>query len=87
MTDAWTPHQAAVSAAKASVGIVQERISAVTEAVEEARGMISHATGHNPVESAQNAMGAIAQILELTREAFGLTETAVAELDRYGGGF
>lgn len=69
------------------MGVVQERISGVTEAVEEALGMISFAAGHNPVESAQNAMGAVAQILELAREAFGLTETAVAELDRYGHGF
>jgi hypothetical protein len=66
---------------------VQERIAAVTDAAEEALGMIAFAAGHNPVESAQNAMGAIAHTLELMRETFGFTETAIAELDRYGGGF
>lgn len=63
-------------------------ILAAKDKVDETVGMVANAVGGNPnAESGQNALGAIAGLTEKLEECANACHLAIAELNRYGGGF
>jgi hypothetical protein len=84
---AWGEHQAAAAAATAAVAQIQEVCAMGTERCDQAVGTILNAVGSTEMESARNAMSMIQHAKYLFDEAYGACNNAVAELERYRGGF
>jgi hypothetical protein len=58
-----------------------------TEQRDVALGAILACTGSTQVESGQNALNFVSGVRERLDEAFNMCQAAVAELQRYAGGF
>jgi hypothetical protein len=80
-------HLGAVFAALDAIGELQGILASASEQCDVAMGAVIGATGAAEVESAQNAMNFIQGARERLVEVFGMTNAAVEELRRYGGGF
>lgn len=87
MSDARGGHQAAVFVAIDVIGQMQEHLAVLTDLRERAQGAIAEAIGDSPMPSAQNAASFIAGVGERVNESYGMTQQAVAELQRYANGF
>jgi hypothetical protein len=87
MSDAWGGHQAAVFVAIERVGEMQEHLAILADLCDSTLGAIAEATEQARVESAANARDFAAGVQERITEAYGMTQQAVAELQRYAGGF
>ncbi len=87
MSDYRGEHFGAVHAAIDAVGRLQELLAMATEQCDVAVGAILVSTGSTEVESARNAMDFIAGSKDRLDEIYGATQAAVAELERYAGGF
>lgn len=88
MSYGYEGHHEAVAGAKQVVGEAQELCAVLTEKLDQAMGAIIMAVGQNPnVESSQNAMNFTGLAKDKTDEIYGVLNQAVAELDRYAGGF
>jgi hypothetical protein len=87
MGDFRGQHWEATHAAIDAVGVLQERLAMATEQSEVALGAVLACTGSTQVESGQNALNFLAGIKDRIEECFGVAEQAVAELQRYAGGF
>jgi uncharacterized protein (UPF0333 family) len=81
-------HYAEVEVAIAAVAELQEVISMLSNRQEQTMGAVIMAVGSNPnVESAQNSMSFIQEISNRADEMMRITQAAIEELRRYGGGF
>lgn len=82
-------HHEAVAAAKHAIGELQETLSLATDKQDEAQTLTALATGGSEAstEAGFNAFEFIAVLREKIQEVYRVTEQAVAELDRYDGGF
>lgn len=69
------------------IGELQEVLAMATDRVELAIGMTISATGDTETESGRNALAFLAGVKERVDEAYGMSQQAVAELQRYRGGF
>lgn len=87
MSDYRGEHYGSVHAAIDAVGRLQELLAMATEQCDVAVGAILASTGSTEVESARNAMDFIAGSKDRIDEIYGATQAAVAELERYVGGF
>ena len=90
MTSPYEMHQAAVAAAKAMIGEVQELLSATTAKIEEeALPAVQAATGGEDcnMESGRIAFQWTSGLRESIDEVYRTTDNINAELDRYAGGF
>lgn len=87
MSDAWGGHRAAAYDAIDAVGEVQDAMAQATDACDRAMGAIMEAVGQSQVESATNALQFVGGIKDRVEECFGMSQQAVADLDRYAGGF
>jgi len=87
MSDAWGGHSYAVLAAIDRIGELQEGLALCTDRCELALGMTQNAIGDTQMESGTNAQAFLAGIQERINEAYGMAQQAVAELERYRGGF
>ncbi len=81
-------HLESVAIAKAAVEELQGLIRASHEKATDTLGTVAMAVGENPnVESAQNVVGFVACVQNELNEQLGILNNALAELDRYAGGF
>jgi len=81
-------HQESVEVAKQAIGECQEMCAALTDRLESAMGAVIMAVGQNPnIESSQNAMNFVGKAKDDVDSIFNILNSAIAELDRYGGGF
>jgi hypothetical protein len=87
MSGAWGEHAAAAAMAIDAVARIQEAIAMGTEQCDQAVGAVLNATGSTEIESARNAMAMVQHAKYLLDEAYGACSNAVAEMERYRGGF
>lgn len=87
MSEPWDNHQAAVSGAIEKIGELQESLARATDQAETAIGAVLESIGSTEVASARNAMDFLSGVKERVDEAYGMSRNAVAELERYRGGF
>jgi hypothetical protein len=78
-----------VEAAKAAIGEMQETLSLATDKAENALAVTTLATGGEfcKSEAGRIAFEAAAIFGDKIAEVYRMAEVAVAELDRYAGGF
>lgn len=87
MSNPWEDHQAAVAQFSEAVAALQEHISMATEQAEVAMGIAQAAVGRSAMESASNAVGFMGAVHSYLQDAYGSSNAARAEMERYGGGF
>lgn len=82
-------HYAAVQAAKHSIGELQERIAAATEAADEAIGVVANTTGgaESGSQSGQAATEKTARAKEILNDAYQTLTEVISDLDAYGEGW
>ena len=69
------------------VGELQEALALCTDRVALAIGVTADSVGQTHMQSGQNAPAFLAGVQERINEAYGMSQQAVAELQRYRGGF
>lgn len=87
MSDAYEPHREAADYAINAMEELQGVLALATERCEMAIGAAQHATGNTPKESAQNSVAFLQQVKEELDRLSGITNAAMDEMNRYGGGF
>lgn len=89
MTMPWDSHHAAVQATKNTLGEIQELLSVATDKADQAAAEAAMATGgmESNSEAGRNGFERTLMTKVKLQEAYGMAETAVAELERYAGGF
>jgi flagellar hook-basal body complex protein FliE len=77
------------AAAQAALGELQETLSLATDKAENALAVTALATGGDQCQSeaGQNAYSFAAMLNEKIQDVYRVAEQAVAELERYDGGF